>query len=54
MANKSSWPTLRAAVVLTPTTIYFFEGYSHHYGAYWRYEGQEDSDSSDGEPRFVF
>ena len=50
MSNESAWLSLQSAVTVTPTTIYFFEGYSHHYGAYWRYEGE--SEDNDGQPGY--
>eukprot|EP01050_Picozoa_sp_SAG11_P005103 SAG11_NODE_346_length_10432_cov_4.883770_3_plen_880_part_00 len=50
MEDESAWPLLRAALVMTESSIYFFEGYSFHYGAYWRYEG-EDEDNG-GKPNY--
>ena len=36
------WPHLKAAVVITESSIYLFEGFSHHFGASWKYEGEDD------------
>lgn len=50
MEDQTQWVGLRAAVVITETQMYFFEGYSHHFGAYWRFEG--DADDNDGQPNY--
>ena len=42
MADDSTWPHLKAAVVITESSIYLFEGFSHHFGASWKYEGEDD------------
>lgn len=42
MADETFWPQQRAVVVITETSMYLFEGYSHHFGAYWRLESDED------------
>jgi len=50
MEDQAQWVGLRATVVITESQIYFFEGYSHHFGAYWRSEG--DADDNDGKPNY--
>ena len=43
MDNESTgWAHLKAAVVITESSIYLFEGFSHHFGASWKYEGEDD------------
>ena len=38
MDNESStWAHLKAAVVITESSIYLFEGFSYHFGASWKY-----------------
>ena len=44
MVDQTKWSQFRAAVVITETSMYLFEGYSHHFGAYWRFEGDADGD----------
>ena len=42
MKDGSMWSQLKAAVVITESSIYLFEGFSHHFGASWKYEGEDD------------
>ena len=42
MDNQSTWAHHKAAVVITESSIYLFEGFSHHFGASWKYEGEDD------------
>ena len=51
MGDQNTWADYRAAVVMTESSLYLFEGYSHNFGAYWRFEG--DGEDNDGKPDFA-
>jgi hypothetical protein len=50
LSTQKKWVESRAALVLTETKLYLFEGYSYHYRSYWRYASDEDKSNNPAHP----